>query len=118
MSGAAPGYAPAMALTSLFPALPLSTTAEKTGWKVVSTLSAVAGGIATRKAVEAVWSAMSSSDVDPPLNPADRRIGWKSALQWAVAAGVGAGIGRMVSQRAAAAGWERATGSTPPGIAA
>lgn len=89
----------------------------KTQWKAVSTLSAIAGGIVTRKVVEGAWRALSRSDVEPPLNPADRRVGWPTALQWAVAAGVGMGIGRLVSQRAAAAGWERATGSAPPGVA-
>lgn len=90
---------------------------SKTKWKAVSTLSAIAGGIVTRKVVEAAWTALSRSDVEPPLNPADRRVDWPTALQWAVAAGVGMGIGRLVSQRVAAAGWERATGSAPPGVA-
>lgn len=90
---------------------------DKTKWKAVSTLSAIAGGIITRKVVEATWSALSRSDVEPPLNPADRRVDWSTALGWAVAAGVGVGIGRLVSQRAAAAGWEQATGSAPPGVA-
>lgn len=107
-----------MPAPALLPALPLSTTAEKAGWQAVSTLSAVVGGIATRKAVAALWGALSSSDVEPPLNPADRRVHWITAVEWAVAAGVGVGLGRVVSQRLAAAGWERATGSTPPGVKA
>lgn len=105
-----------MAATALLPALPLTSTTEKFGWQAVSTLSAVAGGIATRKLVAAAWGALSSSDVEPPLNPADRRVDWSTAVQWALAAGVGVGLGRLVSQRAAAAGWEKATGSAPPGV--
>lgn len=106
-----------MALSRMLPTMPLSAKTEERGWNALSTLSAVAGGIATRKAVQALWGALSSSEIEPPLNPADRRVDWATALQWAVAAGVGAGIGRMVSQRAAAAAWERATGSSPPGVA-
>lgn len=98
------------------PSLPLSTSAEQMGWKAVSTLSAVVGGIATRKLVSAVWASLSKSEADPPLNPADRRVAWSTAVEWAIAAGVGAGVGRLVSQRLAAAGWERATGTAPPGV--
>lgn len=89
---------------------------EKLGWKVVSTLGGAAGAIVTRKLIGALWAGLSSSELEPPLNPADRRIGWSEGLKWAVAAGVGAGIGRLISQRAAAAGWEAATGAPPPGM--
>lgn len=83
-------------------------------WKAASTLSAVLGGIATRKVLSAVWSTAKSSE--PPGNPADRRVAWGQAVQWAVATGVGVGLGRLVSQRLAAAGWEMATHTEPPGL--
>ena len=89
---------------------------EQIGWKVVSTGSAIVGGIISRRVLQALWSAVTDGDLEPPLNPADRRIDWKTAIQWAVAAGVGVGLGRLVSQRVAAAGWEAATGSEPPGL--
>lgn len=88
------------------------------GWKAVSTLAGVVGAVATRKVTSTLWSALSSSATEPPLNPADRRVSWPEAVQWAVAAGVGAGLGRLVSQRVAAAGWEAATGDAPPGVRA
>lgn len=90
---------------------------EELGWKVVSTGSAVLGGMVVRKLLELGWKTFTSGTEDPPLNPADRRISWVEALQWAVAAGVGAGIGRLVAERMASAGWERATGHAPPGVA-
>jgi hypothetical protein len=93
-----------------------SSRSKKFEWKAVSTLAGVAGAVATRKVTAAVWSAFSSSSAEPPLNPADRRISWSEGVQWAVAAGIGAGLGRLVSQRLAAAGWESATGSPPPGL--
>lgn len=83
-------------------------------WKGVSTLSAVVGGIATRKLLESAWT--SAKSADPPGNPADQRVSWGQAVQWAVATGVGVGIGRLVSQRLAAAGWEMATHTEPPGL--
>lgn len=93
-----------------------SERAQQVEWKVASTLSGVIGAVVARKVVDAVWAAFVPSDREPPLNPADRDIEWKTAIQWAIAAGVGASIARLLSQRAAAAGWERATGSPPPGI--
>ena len=87
---------------------------EQAGWKIVSQGSAILGAIATRKVLQALWPG--GDELGPPFNPADRRVDWSTALQWAVAGGVGVGIARMVSQRAAAAGWEAATGSSPPGL--
>jgi len=83
-------------------------------WKAISTLSAVVGGIATRKLLERAWTSVKSSE--PPGNPADRRVSWGQAVQWAVATGVGVGIARLVSQRLAATGWEMATETEPPGL--
>lgn len=87
---------------------------ERLSWTALSNASAVLGAIATRKLLQAVWPGDDATG--PPFNPADRRVAWSTALQWGVAAGVGAGIARVVGQRAAAAGWERATGSAPPGL--
>lgn len=93
-----------------------SDRAAKVGWKALSTLGGVVGGVATRQVLQAVWPRLAHTSHEPPLNPADRRIGWAEALQWAIAAGVGAGIGRLITERLAAAGWEAATGQAPPGI--
>lgn len=90
---------------------------RRLAWKLLSTGSGVVGAVLARNVMQKLWAAASSSDIEPPLNPADRRIGWRTALQWAAAAGLGAGISRLASQRIAAAGWEAATGTTPPGVA-
>jgi hypothetical protein len=88
---------------------------ERVRWAVVSKASAVLGAIATRKLLQALWPAGDDA-TGPPFNPADRRVAWSTAVQWGIAAGVGAGMARVLSQRAAAAGWEAATGSPPPGV--
>lgn len=88
---------------------------ERVRWAALSRVSAILGTIAARKLLQAVWPAGDDAP-GPPFNPADRRVAWSTALQWGVAAGVGTGIGRIVSQRAAAAGWEAATGGAPPGL--
>lgn len=94
-----------------------ASRSQKLAWKVVSTGAGVLGAIVTRSALQKIWVGLSLSDREPPLNPADRRIEWSAALQWAVAAGVGTSLTRLLSQRLAATGWEAATGEPPPGIA-
>lgn len=88
---------------------------ERVRWLVVSRGSGIAGAVLASKVLAAVWP-LGDDDKGPPFNPADRRVTWATALQWGIAAGIGAGIARVVSQRVAAAGWEAVTGSAPPGL--
>lgn len=92
----------------------VSKSAEESGWKLLGTASAILAGIAARKVIVAVWKALRGGD--PPSNPADRETTWPEALGWAVATGVGIGVARLLAARGAAAGWERATGTLPPGL--
>lgn len=85
---------------------------ESFSWKALSVASGALAAIAVRKLLSAMWPGSS----EPPLNPADRRIDWTSAMVWGVASGIGAGVARVVSKRTAAAAWEKATGNPPPGI--
>jgi hypothetical protein len=94
-----------------------SSRRQQAMWKLLSTGSGVAGAIATRKLLQAVWP-VGDDGTGPPFNPADRRVAWPTALQWALAAGLGASVTRLLSERLAAAGWEAATGTPPPGIRA
>ncbi len=92
----------------------VSTRAEETTWKLFGTGAAILSGILVRKIVYAVWRAVRKGD--PPANPADRATSWPEAVAFALATGAGIGVGRMVAARGAAAGWEKATGSLPPGL--
>jgi hypothetical protein len=87
---------------------------KKLTYNALSTIAGLVAAVAARKIVSALWR----SDTDTPLNPADRRTSWKEAFAWALATAVGAAVARVVALRGAAAGWERATGETPPGVAA
>jgi hypothetical protein len=89
---------------------------DRIGWKIGSGVVAVVAGIAARALLTRLWEAVGSTE--PPLNPADRRLGWPEALSWAVAAGVAAGVARVVGRRLAAAGWQQAVGEPPPGMEA
>ena len=50
-----------------------------------------------------------------PFDPSYERFSWPNALLWAAAAGVGLGVAKVLGNRAAAAGWQFATGTPPPG---
>jgi hypothetical protein len=77
----------------------------------------VAGGVAAaacRKAMTALWRV--SRHGDPPGNPASRHVRWRDALVWSISLGVGAAVSRLVAERGAAAAWQAAVGSRPPGL--
>lgn len=92
----------------------MSTTAEKTAWKVGGTAAALLAGVVARKAMMAAWRATKHND--PPSNPASRTTTWPEALSWAVASGVGMAVARLIAMRGAAAGWEKVRGALPPGL--
>ena len=91
-------------------------TVKNTVWKGLASLAAVGAAWLAREAATALWSKL--SDVEGPVNPADRSVTWVSALGWGVLAGVAAGMSRVLGRRGAAAAWERALGETPPGVQA
>ena len=90
--------------------------AARMEWKVASTASGLLAGVLVRKVLAWGWGRFSPSEHEPPLNPADRDIGWGEAITWSIAAGVGVGVARVVSDRLVASGWELATGQPPPGV--
>jgi hypothetical protein len=52
------------------------------------------------------------------VRPGWRAVSWSSFVVWSVAGGIGLGIARLVSNRAATVGWRIATGSAPPKVGA
>jgi hypothetical protein len=81
-------------------------------WQVLAAGAGMAAAAAVRRIAVTTWQAMRHED--PPENPAAGDVGWRDALTWAVAIGVGAGVARVVAQRGVAKAWERATGDPPP----
>jgi hypothetical protein len=93
------------------------TLGRETSWKIISAVSGMLGALIARKVLRTVWAAASSDGADGPiLDPADRRYSWKDATLWAVTAGIGLGIAKLISARLAVVGWEAATGTPPPGV--
>jgi len=93
------------------------TLGRETTWKIVSTVSAMAGALAARKLLELGWNAVrKDGGSKATLDPADRRFSRKDAVLWAITVGIGVGIARIISTRLAVIGWEAATGTHPPGV--
>lgn len=83
-------------------------------WRAVGSASGLVAAAVTRQALTRLWRARKHDD--PPANPAARSTSWPDAMLWAVATGVALGVARLVALRGAAAGWQRAKGSLPPGL--
>lgn len=89
-------------------------TMEKTVWKLAATGAAVVAGIAVRSVLMSLWKSVAKTE--PPNNPADPATNWGEAIAWTAATGLAVGVARMVASRGAAAGWQKATGTLPPGL--
>jgi hypothetical protein len=87
---------------------------ERRLWELVAFASGAAAAAACRSGMTALWRMR--RDHDPPDNPAARGVRWRDALIWSISLGVGASVSRLVAQRGAAAAWQAATGSQPPGL--
>ncbi|HVM15168.1 MAG TPA: DUF4235 domain-containing protein [Egibacteraceae bacterium] len=92
----------------------MGQTMEKIAWKVAGLGSAVLAGIAMRSALKTGWEKVRHEQ--PPMNPATPGTSWGEAVAWTMALGAGVGVARMLASRAAAAGWQKATGTMPPGL--
>lgn len=87
---------------------------DDTLWILVGAGAAVAATVAARAAMRAGWRYRHGED--PPMNPADPETPWIHAAAWTAASGMIGALAGMVARRAAAGGWVKYTGRTPPGI--
>jgi hypothetical protein len=85
-------------------------------WKLVSTATALLGTLVAKRILRAVYSAVRKDSPSTAFDPTKARFSWPGALLWAVAAGIGLVIAKMVGDRVATIGWEVATGTLPPGV--
>ncbi len=82
-------------------------------YKLGAAVAAFAAAAIVRKALGAAWKGARKGD--PPEDPVDPSTSWGDALAWTAATAVGVGVAKLIAARGTAAGWERATGSRPPG---
>lgn len=87
---------------------------EERAWDTIALASSVLAGIAVRQALQTGWKVMKRDE--PPTNPAARSVDWSDALVWTLAVGAAVGVGRMLAERGAAAGWRKVRGTYPEGL--
>jgi Protein of unknown function (DUF4235) len=83
-------------------------------WRLVGGLSALAAGVAARKAIQLAWQ--TATGKHPPTNPESPDTTWQEAVGWAVISGAAVGVARLLATRTAASYWRRSTGELPPGL--
>jgi Protein of unknown function (DUF4235) len=83
-------------------------------WQGVSWVSGFVVALVVKKLFRAGYRSVRKADPDAAVDLTKAGFSWPDALVWAVAAGVGLVITKMVSARVAAFGWEAATGTRPP----
>ncbi|CAN5671417.1 hypothetical protein BH23GEM1_BH23GEM1_08980 [soil metagenome] len=80
-------------------------------WAIVAAGSAMLAGAIVQKALNRGWRAVTHDDPptmkDLPVEP------WRRALSFTLASAITAGLATLLSQRGAAAGWEKVTGDPP-----
>ena len=88
------------------------TTGRERMWKLVSTITGMLVALLVRKSTRTAYRAIRKDKATTPFDPTNT---WPDALLWAAAAGIGLGIGKVVSARVAFVGWKAVTGTLPPG---
>ncbi|MEH0157037.1 DUF4235 domain-containing protein [Limibacter armeniacum] len=81
-------------------------------WQTFATGVAVGAAWLIKKGLTEGWKAYTKTD--PPQNPASPNTKWSEAIMWTIATGITGGMGMLIAQRGAAAGWEFFTGKKPP----
>jgi len=67
--------------------------------------AAVAAGVATKSALEALWR--TTRDEEPPNNPAAPDVSWRDALIWAASVGAAMGVAKVLSRRGTTEAWRK-----------
>ncbi|MPZ61485.1 MAG: DUF4235 domain-containing protein [Propionibacteriales bacterium] len=85
------------------------------GWKLFSTVSAVASGIVVKKLLDLSWK--TATGRPPPKNPENPDVDWREAVAFGMASGAALTVGRLMATRRAAAYYRRSTGHLPDKLA-
>lgn len=67
--------------------------------QILGVVMAAGFAVATRWVLRKGW--VMGTGEDPPENPADPRVSWRTALAWGAVSGASAGVARTVARRLA-----------------
>ena len=85
---------------------------RRTQWMLLSALTGAAAARLAEYAVNTGWRL--TARTDPPDDPADDDVDWKSAVIWTVSAASAVALSELVARQGLQAVWRRATGQKPP----
>ncbi len=86
----------------------------KKSWKVLGTGIALLAGLATTRALDALWQ--TATGRKPPTSPESPEIGNREAIMWAGVSGLAMGMAKMYATRRAANYWVKSFDTLPPGM--
>ena len=85
-------------------------------WRIVSTTVGILGAVVAKRLIRAAYRAVQGDEPVSAFDPTSDRFSWLNAFVWALAAGIGLVVAKMVGDRLAALGWKAATGTLPPPV--
>jgi hypothetical protein len=83
-------------------------------WSAESWITGVLGAMVAERLIRAAYRAIRKQAPDSAFDLDSVRFSWPNFVVWALAGGIGLGLGKLVSNRVATVGWEIATGTRPP----
>lgn len=93
------------------------TVGRERMWKLVVTITGVLGALLAKRLMRLGFQAVrKDAKAASPFDPTSPDFSWPDVILWAVAAGVGLGVAKVLSARLAVFSWEAATGTRPPGF--
>jgi uncharacterized protein DUF4235 len=90
----------------------IGEAAQRRIWQLAAFAAGTLAAAAVREAAVVSWRAVQHED--PPVHASGRDVRTVDALGWAVSIAIGAAVAKVLAERAAAEGWEKATGAPPP----
>ena len=84
---------------------------KRLAWYAVSALSASLATVLVRALLARLWRAAGHEPSESAIDNS-----WPEAITWAVAAGAGVGVARVLARRASEVGFERVTGESPEAL--
>ena len=85
---------------------------RRTQWMLLSGLTGAAAARLAEYAITTGWKLTARSD--PPEDPIEEDVDWKSAIVWTVATASAVALSELVARQGAQAAWRRVTGRKPP----
>lgn len=90
----------------------MAQAAGKVGIKVMTLAIGIPVGIASRKAVQAIWDRTRGAET--PRKPKEAGVQWGDAIIWAALSGAGVVVADLISRRTAEGAYRALTGNQPP----